>query len=302
MGSIVENLDFQKVLAFLGDAWNFQIIKVDNNFITVGSVIIGVVFLIVGVTISKIISRRITKVIGQKSKIDRNVLYIIQAILFYFLAAFALLIAMKFAQLPLTIFTALGGALAIGVGFGSQNLVNNFLSGIILMVEQPIKIGDYIEVDNLFGEVESIGMRSTNILSYGNRHIIVPNSSFLERNVLNWTHLDNVVRVNVTVGVAYGSDTAKVKELLLQAAKEESAVVESPPAHVYFTEFADNTLNFRLNCGIKIRKLDDRERVKSNLRFSIDRLFRAHDVVIAFPQRDLHLMTEKPIEVQLAKD
>ena len=128
---------------------------------------------------------------------------------FYFLLTVAFLTALRMVQIPLTAFAFVGGALAIGVGFGSQNIVNNFISGIILLVERPIKRSDLVDVGGIFGNVEQIGLRSTRIRTGDNVHIIVPNASFLESNVVNWTHSDPKVRVSVSVGVAYGSPDAR---------------------------------------------------------------------------------------------
>jgi len=280
-------------------AWNFQLIRVENEAITLGSIIVGLLALIVGISFSKYLSRKTVRFFAKRFHLEKNVSSAIQALSFYILAAFTSLSALKFAHIPLTIFTVIGGALAIGVGFGSQNLVNNFISGIILMVERPVKVGDFIEVDGVFGEVERIGMRCANIHTYGNRHIIVPNSSFLEKNVLNWTRLNSLIRISVAVGVAYGSPTKKVQELLAKAAESEPSALKNPKPLVFFTNFGDSALEFRVDFWIDLKSLDDRQRAESEMRFRIDELFRANGVVIAFPQRDIHFYSERPIPVEV---
>jgi small-conductance mechanosensitive channel len=294
------NID-ENVLSLFKDAWFFKIITVDGNPITVGSILIGVLFLIIGLITSKIISRLILKNITIKFSLERNINNILEKMAFYFLSIIAVLIAMKIANIPLTAFTVIGGALAIGVGFGSQNLVNNFMSGFILMVERPIKIGDFIEVDNLFGEVESIGGRSTVILTYGNRNIIVPNSSFLEKNVVNWTHNNQKVRSSIKVGVTYGSDVEKVRELLLHSLTLESKVINKSSSNIYFEDFGDDSLRFSLEFWIELISLNDRRVAESNLRFIINKLFIENNIVIAFPQRDIHLYANKAIPVNIQK-
>mgnify|MGYP000358529859 CR=1 FL=1 len=144
------------------------------------------------------------------------------------------------------LFELVAGALSVGIGFGLQNIVNNFVSGMILLIERPIKVGDLIEVGGTFGQVESIGARSTAIRSFDNFHIIVPNSAFLESNVVNWTHTDDLVRVRLRVGVAYGSPTRRVEELILQAVRELEEAVIPPEPMVIFEDFGDNALIFDL--------------------------------------------------------
>lgn len=287
----------------LKDVWTFHILKLSEGTVTVGSVVIGFTVLLIGLFIAKIISHRATRAIDRKFSLEKSSRYLLEKIFFYVLAIFTLLFAMKFAHIPLTIFTVLGGAAAIGVGFGSQNLVNNFLSGLILMIERPIKVGDFIDVDGLFGEVQEIGMRSTSIIIFGNRHMIVPNSSFLEKNVLNWTRKDNLISSYISVGVIYGSDTQKVKELLIQAVLSVDEVLKDTKREpkVFFTDFGDNSLNFQVYFWIELKSLLVRRHVESKIRFEIDRLFRENDLVIAFPQRDVHLYSPEPIAVKVTQ-
>jgi potassium efflux system protein len=176
-----------------------------------------------------------------------------------------------------------GGALAIGIGFGSQNLVNNFISGIIMMIEEPIKIGDYIEVEGLAGTVEEIGARSTKIISLENKHYIVPNSSFLEKNVLNWTLNNNFIRTEVAVGVAYGTDATKVKEILMGIAKDTDNIRNYPEPFVLFDDFGDSALVFKLVYWFDLRVIPSVFMSRSDLRFRIDKAFKENKITIAFP-------------------
>ena len=137
-------------LDFIFEIWNLQILMIDQNAITIKTLFIGLTFFIIGVLISKYISSKTFKVLDRKFKVERNANHIFKSLTFYFFAFISLLFSMKMAHLPLTIFTVLGGAFAIGFGLGSQNLVNNFMSGLILMIERPVKIGDFVEIDNIF--------------------------------------------------------------------------------------------------------------------------------------------------------
>jgi len=208
-------------------------------------------------------------------------------------------VALRSVDIPLTVFAVLGGALAIGVGFGSQNIVNNFISGLILLAERPIKQGDLVQVEGTYGNVERIGLRSTRILTDENIHVIVPNAAFLEHNVVNWTHTNPEVQLEIAVGVAYGSQTREVQRQILRAVSEHPQVLRSPEPEVLFTEFGDNALHFKVEFSVRIHSMGERERIESDLRYRIDDLFREAGVVMAFPQRDIHLDASNPIPVRL---
>jgi small-conductance mechanosensitive channel len=211
------------------------------------------------------------------------------------------LVALRSVSIPLTAFTVLGGALAIGVGFGSQNIVNNFISGLILLAERPIKVGDMIEVEGQRGHVEWIGARSTRVRTFDNIHIVVPNSVFLERSVVNWTLADDDVRTKVDVGVAYGSDVAATKRVLLQAVTEHEKVLASPSPAVFFMAFGDSALEFRTHFWIRSRDMGERLAIESDVRTTIDRLCRENGITIAFPQRDVHLDAAHPVPVRIVE-
>lgn len=192
-------------------------------------------------------------------------------------------------QVPLTAFAFISGAIAIGVGFGAQNIINNFISGWILMWERPIKIGDFLELDEVRGTVEAINTRSTRIRRLDGIHLLIPNSFLLENTVTNWTLTDRIVRTSVTVGVAYGSDVELVTRLLEQTADEHASVLREPARTVIFEDFGDSALIFELLVWLDIAGGRSLRAVRSDLRYSIDALFRQHDVVISFPQQDVHV-------------
>lgn len=212
------------------------------------------------------------------------------------------LLALRAIHFPLTAFTVLGGALAIGIGFGSQNVMNNFISGLILMLERPVRAHDVVEVDGNHGTIEKIGARSTQIRSTDGRHIIVPNSFFLESNVVNWTLSDDLIRAKVRVGVIYGSPTRLVEELIRKVIQEDDQVLKTPVPIVVFDEFGDNSLNFDVYFWVKARSPMEVRRVQSRVRFRIDDLFRENHLVIAFPQRDVHIDSATPLEVRILSE
>ncbi len=209
----------------------------------------------------------------------------------YLIVGFIILafITLDLLQVPLTAFAFVSGAVAIGFGFGAQNIINNFISGWILMWERPIKIGDYLEMGEVRGTVESINTRSTRIRRLDGVHLLVPNSFLLENTVINWTLMDKLVRTTVVVGVAYGSDVRLTTRLLEQAAEENPRVLQQPSRQVIFDDFGDSALVFVLNVWTQGSSERDLRLLRSELRYRIDELFRDNDVVISFPQRDVHL-------------
>jgi small-conductance mechanosensitive channel len=193
----------------------------------------------------------------------------------------------------------ISGAVAIGVGFGAQNIINNVISGWILMSERPVRIGDFIELDDTNrGVVETIGNRSTRIRRIDGVHMLVPNSQLLERTVVNWTLVDRKFRTSVRVGVVYGSPVRLMEELLQQAVRERKEVLTDPEPIVVFEDFGDNALIFDTFFWCESSGEKELRVIRSDIRFRIDELCRENDIVIAFPQRDVHLYAKTPIEVR----
>ncbi len=283
----------------LADLWRFEITEADQQPITVGKVVLALLLILFGYVVAKLLSRRLGRLVLPRLGLTTGGAAALQTLVYYALLAIFVLWALHVVSIPLTVFTVLGGVLAIGIGFGSQNIVNNFISGLILLAEQPIKVGDLIDVDGVFGQVERIGPRSSRIRAGDNTHVIVPNSAFLEKNVLNWTVSDDVVRTYVDVGVAYGSPVEEVARLLRQAIDDEPGILDQPPPEVLFRDFGDNALTFRSYFWVRVARSLDRDRFQSRLRFRIDGLFKQAGIVIAFPQRDVHLDSLSPVEVRL---
>jgi potassium efflux system protein len=295
-------------LSFLGKLWDiflkfwqYELYSVKGGEgITLGVLIIGIVMIFVGYIWSKRLSLQVADKVLTRFDIDESIRASLTQVIFYVLLAIFTLFILHLLKVPVTIFTVLGGGLAIGFGLGAQKILNNFISGIVLMVERPIKVGDLVDADGLQGTVEEIGSRATRIKTINNTHIVVPNSTFLEQNVLNWTLSDNVIRSSVRVGVAYGSDTAQVKESLLQVAKDNSKVLKFPEPVVIFNEFGDNSLVFDLFFFTRMNTFLELNKLGSQLRFDIDADFRARNIVIAFPQRDVHFYPQKPVPVVIS--
>jgi len=218
----------------------------------------------------------------------------------YLVLLLGLLIILQTAGINLTTLNVLAGAVGIGVGFGLQNVVSNFISGLIIMFERPIKIGDRIVIDDVEGDVVEIGARSTVVLTNDNINIIVPNSKFITENVINWKYNDGTVRFKIPVGVAYGSDLRKVEKILLEVAAAEDDVLDDPAPVVRFLEFGDSSLNLELRAWTT-NGVTRKGKLLSALNFAIYDKFQEHEIEIPFPQRDLHIRSgavrmEKPAD------
>jgi len=201
-------------------------------------------------------------------------------------------------RIPLTVFAFLGGALAIGVGFGTQTLLKNFISGIIILFERPLKVGDVVEVAGITGTIQEIGIRASVIRHFDGIETLVPNSMLLENQLTNWNFSSTVIRHSILVGVAYGSPTREVSRLLLAVASEHGLVKDDPAPEVRFENFADDALTFNLLFWLDTRKTT-RSTLASDLRHMIDKTFTNAGIVIAFPQRDLHLGSSVPLQIQM---
>ena len=279
--------------------WNYEITSIQDSPITVRKVVVGILLLLTGLYLSRISTRWFGKRFLPRLGLNEGAIAAIQSMLFYLLVLTVVMLSLRVINVPLTAFTIFGGALAIGIGFGSQSIVNNFISGLILLAERPIRVGDLVQIDDLVGVVEHIGTRSTRVRSPENRDIIVPNSSFLEKNVVNWTLSDDRYRTHIVVGVMYGSPVRDVIRLIRRALREHGKVLPKPEPIVLFADFGDSALIFEAHFWIRMRRLMDCRVVESDIRARVDALFREAGIVIAFPQQDVHLDSQSPIQVRL---
>lgn len=220
--------------------------------------------------------------------VDRGVRQATGAIFQYVVLFVGMLIIVQTAGLDLTTLNVLAGAVGIGVGFSLQNIVSNFVAGLVILFERPVRLGDRIEVAGIEGDVTRIGARSTTVITNDNIAIIVPNSKFITENVINWSHTDPKIRFKVPVHVAYGSDARQVEELLVEVAKKTSSVLAEPAPSVRLIEFGDNGLLFELRAWTTTL-LHRRGYFISDLNFAIYDAFRANGIEFPFPQRDIHI-------------
>jgi small-conductance mechanosensitive channel len=235
-----------------------------------------------------------------KSGLDRALQYAIAQIVSNLVLVIGIFIVLENTGIHLGALTVFAGAVGVGVGFGLQNIASNFISGLVILAERPITIGDRVEVAGVVGQVQQIRARSTVILTNDNIAMIVPNSKFIDSPVTNWTYADPRVRFRVPIGVAYGSDVNKVREALIAAGRSNSHVLDDPAPSVFLNKFGESSIDFEL--VVWSSEMSHRpSRFKSDLNFAIEEKLREAGIEIPFPQRDLHirsgvLRTEKADE------
>jgi small-conductance mechanosensitive channel len=214
---------------------------------------------------------------------------------------FLVLGTLAFLKIPLTVFAFFGGALAIGLGFGLQTLIKNFISGIIVLVERKVRVGDILDVDGVIGTVVEVNTRSSVIRSPDDVETMIPNSLFLENRVTNWTLSSAKMRRKVTIGVAYGTDPKSVMDILTECAGRHGLICKEPAPFAVFEDFGDSALVFSLYFWVDMRGTGNAMVIASDLRLMVEKRLTEAGIGIPFPQRDMHLTTERPIRVEIAQ-
>ncbi len=267
------------------------IIHISGVKISIVSIIVGVIFFFVFLKFAGWLKNFLEKKLPGVGNYDTTIAHTVAITTFYTIIFIGSLISLSIMGIDLTTLKIIGGALGVGIGFGLQSIVNNFVSGFILLWERTIKRGDVIEVNNHLGRVERIGLRATSIRTFNNIELIIPNAFFINNSVINYTHSDNLVMVGVPVGVPYGSDPYNVKNTLLDAVKGMKDILEHPEPMVLFNNYGESSLNFELKFWISqpLKKLF----YESEIRFLIFKKLKDNGIEIPFPQMDVHLKNEK---------
>jgi len=255
---------------------------------TLWTVLYLVVLVVALVFISRMVKRWLANRVLARRDLDLGVRQAIATIFQYLFVLVGFLIILSTAGIDLTTLNVLAGAVGIGVGFGLQTIANNFISGLIILFERPVKVGDRIQVGDVTGDVVRIGARATTIKTNDNIEIIVPNAEFISSQVINWSHSDREVRLHIPVGVSYSSNPEEVRDILLEVAASHQGVLKSPPPDVIFTEFGDSSLNFDLRVWTS-DYITKPKILRSDLNFAIRKKFRERGIEIPFPQRDIHV-------------
>ncbi|MCI1590892.1 mechanosensitive ion channel family protein [Heyndrickxia oleronia] len=293
--SIVNWFTFYGTLVFLllyfsKAKWMFAMIfrfgKVD---VTLFLIIVAVLIITLASRLSKISTNVLLPGIYNRYHLDKGTRYTFDRVVHYSIMIIAIIVSLTTVGINLSALTVFAGMISVGIGFGLQNITSNFISGVIILFERPIKVGDRVLIDNIIGDVEKINMRATVIKTGTNEHIIVPNSYFLGEKVVNRSFSDPKIRLTIPFNVAYGTDVEKLRDMLMEIAREESlvspAVLMDPEPSVSFVGFGDFCLNFELS--IMISDYNQLGTIKSNINFRINKLFTEKKIEFPYPQRNL---------------
>ena len=269
---------------------NYTLIQTDHLHVTVYNLLTAALILILTEIIIWIIHRVFKKKIYPKPNIDIGKSHTIYRLLKYFLWIAAILFVLQTIGVKVTFLLAGSAALLVGLGLGLQEIFRDIVSGLILLFERNMKINDVVEIEDEIGKVKEIGFRTTKIETRDNIIHIIPNSKFITREVINWSHIEKLTRFSVDLGVAYGSDVRLVEKVLQDCAINHKKIAKKPDPFVRFKDFGDSSLAFQLFFWT-----DESfyvENIKSDLRFDIDKKFKENNIKIPFPQRDVHIVSK----------
>jgi potassium efflux system protein len=291
-------------------AWNHELFTIEDTMqtadgrkltvarsVTIGKSFGAVLIVVAGYLVASFVVRWIERRIVAARRSTPQGAALVRKWILFALTSILAIFALFSASIPLTAFAFLGGALAIAAGFGLQTLLKNLVSGVMLLVERPLRLGDLVEVDNLRGRITEIGLRASTIRSGDGTESMVPNSRFLEGNMTNWTYSNPTHRQTITLGVAYGSPLRRVNEILNDVLARHGLVLKAPPPQVYLEGYGDSSINFALNYWVEMTEQTDIRRIKSDLLHMIDRAFEEAGIQIPFPQREVRLSTAVPVSV-----
>ncbi len=288
-------MTFEQILKIVQTVLQYPLFTINQTTVTLTSLVM-VIAVMFGVMIgSKIIIRNLLGKLLARTSLDGGTQYTLTRITHYLVLVMGAVIAFQIIGIDLSGLIVIFGFLSVGIGFGLQNVTSNFISGIILLLERPICVGDRVVVGTTEGDVAEIHIRSTVIRTQNNVSIIVPNSEFISANVVNMSHADPKLRLDIEVGVSYGSDLDLVLQTLKEIAEAEPEVLKTPKPEVLLREFGDSSWNMQVRVWLENPKRH--WQVRSAINCAIVRHFRAHGIEIPFPQRDLHVRSPLPVPV-----
>ncbi|MGB0390424.1 MAG: mechanosensitive ion channel family protein [Salibacteraceae bacterium] len=279
---------YDVVLVWLTEQLTEPIVWADISF-TLGSIISFFLILFGSYAVTSFISKSVDGGVLNFMNLAKGVPSIISVIVRYFLIAFAFVVALSTLGIDLGKFNLMAGALGLGIGFGLQNIISNFVSGLILIFERPVQTSDVVEVGALMGEVTKIGVRSSNVRTFDGAEVVVPNSNLISNEVINWTLSDNVKRMQIFIGAAYGTDLQKVIDILKEETQKHENVLKDPSPTALFDKFGDSSLDFRVRFWVPVEVA---LQTKSDISIAIYNAFTENGIAIPFPQRDVHITSD----------
>ena len=291
--------------------WNFELFAVEDSAIVEGKTVTTSYGVTVGKSIGVLLlyalaywllaklTRVLERLMVSRFKVDPQAASVIRRWLMIGVSVVLVILILNLARIPLTAFAFMGGALAIGIGFGTQTIIKNVISGIIILFERKIRVGDIVAIGGTTGHVTAVDLRASTVRSFDGVEALVPNSTFLENQVVNWTYSNSRIRREIRVGIAYGSPVRQAADVIAGCAAEHGQVLKDPPPEVYLEDFADNAILMVLIFWVELSPTLSGRRVDSDLRFMIEKRLAAAEIAIPFPQRDVHLDAGKPIPVHV---
>lgn len=297
--------DFITIFSFLDSVnlWSYTATSAEGGnilqFVTLANLILALVIIIVSWVMTRNLPGLLEVLVLSRLKLRQGSTYAITTILTYIIVGIGAIASLGMIGVTWNKLQWLAAALTVGLGFGLQEIFANFVSGIILLFERPIRIGDTVTIGTYSGTVSKIRIRATTIVDFDRKEVIIPNKAFVTERLINWSLSDTVTRITIAIGVAYGSDLDKVKRVLLSAATSNNKVMTEPAPNVYFTSFGASTLDHELR--FYVRQIGDRGVTSDEVNRAIDKLCRENDIDIAFNQLEVHLHNNKGDEVQEVK-
>jgi small-conductance mechanosensitive channel len=272
----------------VGNFLSTRLFRVGETAVTVSSLLLALAILIASLVLSRLARSFVADRLLGRTRLAVGTRYAIGRVFGYVILALGILVALQPLGVNATTLAVFGGALGIGIGFGLQDVVKNFVAGLIILVERPVQVGDSIEIDDVVGTVTEVRARATVLRTNDDIYLIVPNSKFISETVVNRSFGKRQVRYSIPVGVAYGTDSKAVEEALLEAAARSENVLREPPPRVWFREFGESSLNFELLCWTS-KLLHSAGAFRSELNHLVYDSLRGRGIEIPFPQRDVHI-------------
>ena len=292
--------------------WHYELFSVEDSVevdggrvpvsygVTVDKSVGALLLFVLGYWVLARLSRLVQRQLVRRFGVEAQLAQVVRRWLVILLTLGLVVFVLNLARIPLTVFAFMGGALAIGVGFGTQTIIKNLISGIIILFERKIRVGDIVNIGGTTGHVVAVDLRATTISAFDGVEALVPNSNFLENTVVNWTYSSPSIRREIRIGVAYGSDTRLAASILAQCAREHAHVLSDPIPEVFFEDYGDSALVFVLVYWVKLGLQVGPRRVDSDLRHAIGDRFAEAGIGVPFPQRDIRLEVSGPLPVQLS--
>ncbi|NGP77891.1 mechanosensitive ion channel [Balneolaceae bacterium YR4-1] len=288
-------MTWDEVLSFINEILNYTLFQIKETPVTVISILIFLFFISGFIFLAVAARKALNRKILRRFKIDEGTSYTLSRITQYVIITIGALVSFQFVGIDLSGLAVIFGLLSVGIGFGLQNVTSNFISGLIILFERPISVGDRVTVSNIEGDVTEINIRSTKVRTVNNVSIIVPNSEFVSKDVINYSHGDPTYRLDINVGVSYGSDLDKVLKAMREVADENKHVLQNPAPDVHLIEFGESSWNMQLRAWVGDVK--DYPQIRNELNQAIVRKFRDYEIEIPFPQRDLHVRSSVSLPV-----